>query len=167
MAATVLVIFSLAVVVFVFWALRGSSRQAADRSSLRLHAIDISAFRNLLSTDDDHFLQISLIPSAYRRARRARLRAVQEYLLQMAEDCAAIVEMLRIANTVPSPLAGTLVRRAIRIRLISLGFWFLLWVEWLFPGLELNPIRILRVYEEFRRRAEACVRQSSPERSLV
>jgi len=169
MAATVLVFFSLAIVLFVLWAVRGSfHRASAARGSRGFHAVDTSAFRNLLSNDDDHYLQSSLSPSAYRKARRARLRAVQEYLLRMAEDCAAILEMLRLANTdVPSPLAGILVRRAIRIRVISLGFWFLLWTEWLFPGLELNPIRILRVYEEFRRRAEASMRQSSQEGSLA
>jgi len=169
MLATFLALLALAVILFVLWALRGNFPTAsALKGSRRLHTIDTAAFRNLLSKEDDRWLRASLSSSDYRKTRRARLRATQEYLIRIAEDCAVIMAMVRLTNVNASlQLAQMVIQRAIRIRLICLGFWLLLWAEWLFPGLEISPVRILRTYEEFRRRAEASLRQSSQQESLA
>ena len=169
MPATFLALLALAVIYLVVWALRGNFPNASDlKGSRRLHTIDTTAFRNLLSKEDDRWLQASLSSSDYRKTRRARLRAIQEYLIRIAEDCAAIMAMVRLPNVnASSQLAQMVIQRAIRIRLICLGFWLLLWAEWLFPGLEISPVRILRTYEELRRRAEASLRQSSQHGALA
>jgi hypothetical protein len=169
MPATFLALSALAVIFFLLWALRGNfPNSSALKGSRRLHTIDTAAFRNLLSKEDDRWLQASLSSSDYRKTRRARLRAIQEYLIRIAEDCAAIMAMVRVPNVnASSQLAETVIQRAIRIRLICLGFWLLLWAEWLFPGLEISPVRILRTYEEFRSKAEASLSQSNQEGSLA
>jgi hypothetical protein len=151
-----------AVLLCLLWLLRGGSARSKDaRDTRRLHQIDLPAFRNLLSVGEDEFLRSSLTSAHYRRVRRARLRAVQEYLVWIAEDCVVLIPMLEYrAHTNPSSARETafLIRSAWQIRLISSILWALLWGEYFFVGLKIQPLRLLRRYEEFRSSAGACLR---------
>lgn len=150
---------AVAILVLSLWiATGGVPGSVKPRAGSKLHSIDIPALRNLLSGEDEKFLQASLSPAHYRRARRARVRALQEYLEWIAENCAILLISLRDSIAQPPPetdrQAEGLVSHAIELRLVSLCLWLLLWIEYALPTIEIRPHRTLRKYEEFWRIAE-------------
>jgi hypothetical protein len=84
---------------------------------------------------------------------------MQEYLLWIAANCATLLAVLRLTTANPeltsAPDTAVLVRNALKLRTISVGFWALLWVEFLVPGLRLLPATTVKRYEEVRRLAES------------
>jgi len=143
----------LAAVILVFcavWILIGRPGRSSDRSAPQLKKVDIIAFRNLASREEDVFLRTSLRPSDYRAVRRSRLRAMQEYLLWIAANCSAIIALLRGESAaresdVSVPQAA---RMAAKIRILCLGYWCLLWAEYLLPNLNVQPVQLVRKYED-------------------
>ncbi|HWY67566.1 MAG TPA: hypothetical protein VNX88_02815 [Terriglobales bacterium] len=155
---------ALAVMLLMLWIVRGGATRpsSGEQTSARFYPVDLVAFRNLLSQDEEDFLRSALTTSNYHRVRRARLRAVQEYLLWIAANCATLVALLRVRTT-DSELASTpdtegLVQNALKLRVISLGFWVLLWIEFLLPGIEVRPAAAIRRYEDVWRFAESYFR---------
>lgn len=133
-------------------------------SSARLSDIDVIAFRNVLSLHDNHVLRERLSEGAYRRVKRARVRAVQEYVKAIAGDCAITIAVLRAkapdsAQSVQCEVSS-LVREALAIRLLCLAFWIVLWAEFVFPNLEIRPMRIAGGYERLRSGADRCLRSA-------
>lgn len=154
----------LAVLVLILWTIRGGGQRALrEQTGPRFYSVDVVAFRNLLSQDEDEFLRNALTNSAYRKVRRARLRAVQEYLRWIASNCATLIAVLRLKTSEPEPdsLVDTeaLVHQALRLRLISLGFWILLWIEFLVPTVQIRPSAAVKRYEDVWRFAEGYVRK--------
>ena len=151
---TALAIFAVMFLLSVLWLVRGGvARTNEPGSPGRLHQIDLPAFRNLLSAGDDAFLRSLLSPVHYRQVRRARLRAVQEYLVWIAEDCFVLNHMLKSHAQIEQSITwdtASLIRSASKIRLISSVLWVLLWGEYFFAGLKIQPFRLLKQYEEFR-----------------
>ena len=153
----------LAVLLLTLWTIwGGAQRPLGEQRTPKFHAVDIAAFRNLLAQDEEDFLRSALTNVAYRKVRRARLRAVQEYLLWIAANCATLmaVSRLRVTQAELESTVNTeeLVRRALRLRLISLSFWALLWIEFVFPGLEIRPFAAVRRYEDVWRFAQGYFR---------
>jgi hypothetical protein len=124
--------------------------------------IDVIAFRNVLSLEDNEVLRQRLCQSEYRQIKRARVRAVQEYVKAIAGNCAVTVAVLRAEapekNESVQYAVSSVVNEALRIRLLCLGFWIALWAEFMFPNLEIRPTRIAGGYERLRSTAEACLR---------
>lgn len=152
-----------AVLFLVLWIVRGGSKRSfGDRMIPTFYTVDVVAFRNLLSAEEEDFLRNALTTSSYRRVRRARLRAVQEYLLWIAANCATLIAVLRLRISEPEPESTLdtekLVRQALRLRLISLGFWMLVWVELVLPGVQIRPSAAARRYEDVCRFAEGYFR---------
>jgi hypothetical protein len=137
----------------------------AVNKNTQLHRVDTLALRNLLSEEDEDYLRASLNSSEYRQLRRARLRAIQEYLVWIAQDCSNLLQMIQSSS---GELIGSasieqverLSKAAIRLRLFSSGFWLLCWLEYLIPQLSFRPMRMLRTYEEFWRSAELYARDT-------
>jgi len=148
------------------WAVRGGSKRSHDEHTLRFFAVDVAAFSNLLSPDEEEFLRNVLPRSSYHKVRRARLRAVQEYLLWIAANCATLIALLRLRISDPELESGPdtegLVRQALRLRLISLGFWVLLWVEFVLPSVQIRPSSAVKRYEDVWRFAEGYFRSLEP-----
>ena len=46
-----------------------------------------------------------------------------------------------------------LAQTALRLRLIAVGFWLLLWVEYVLPDLEIRPLHTIKKYEDLWRNA--------------
>ena len=128
----------------------------------RLTQIDVIASRNVLSLEDSHVIRKRLSNFSYRRLKRARVRAVQEYVKAIASNCAVTVGVLRAkapeTNESVQCELSSLVNEALRIRLLCLGFWIVLWAEFIFPNLEIRPMRIAGGYERLHSSAERCLR---------
>ena len=116
-----------------------------------LEMIDAAAFKNLICREDDAFLRKSLRPRHYRTAKRARTRAVQQYLMWIANGCAHVQLILRSQpkEFAEAPeRARSLSALAFRVRVASLGLWSGLWLERVFPQLDLMPTSLISVYED-------------------
>ena len=162
----------LAVLLLVLWAIRAwNQRVLGERTTPRFYAVDIAAFRNLLSPNEEEFLRSALTRGSYRKVRRARLRAIQEYLLWIAANCATLTAMLRLRISDPELASGLetepLVREAVRLRLISLTFWILLWIEFLLPSIRIRPSAALKQYEDVWRFAEGYFRNQMLEPAIT
>lgn len=142
-ASLTLVVF--AVLALLFWILRGTS---PAQELPPLHRVDTLAFRNLLSETDEQYLRISLSEANYRQVRRSRVRAVQQYLSWIAEDCVVLLAMMRAVPLSSSQASEGMALRAVQMRLTSLSLWAVLWIEYLIPGVEIRPQKALKKYEE-------------------
>ena len=125
--------------------------------SLKFRPIDLVAFQNLVSLEDDAFLKRALSADAYRTAKRLRTRAVQEYLLMIAQCCSA-VQIAVGASIKHADVAreARLVRKtAIRVRMLSLLLWSGLWLQRAFPNLDVQFQPILEKFKAFAAQAIA------------
>lgn len=160
MIFAVLVLAAVGLCVFADWILRGEVLGVSDETSWsNLREVDLDAVRNLLSKEDEEFLRSSLQSANYRQVRRARVKALQEYMTWIAGNCSVLFCLLRKGTAEVEAVAdaerlGPMVRTAARLRLFSLTIWLALWVEYALPRLQIRPYGILSKYEEFRLRAE-------------
>jgi len=116
-----------------------------------LHMVDASAFRNLLSKEDDAFLKSSLPGRYYWIAKRARTSAIQQYLLWIANGCASVQSLVRTdvkESSETHTRARALSTLALRLRLASLGLWSTLWLQRLFPEFDLMPNSLMAGYDK-------------------
>lgn len=103
--------------------------------------------KTLFSLGDDTYLRNSLPKRYYRIAKRARTRAIQQYLLWIASGCAAAQSLISAhAGDFHEPHALSAV--AFRLRAAALGFWCLLWLQRGFPQFELMPGALIDRYEQ-------------------
>ena len=148
-------LFGLAVVILLValaeWLVKGTRRNVGAAGDFSLRVVDAAAFRNLINQEDDLFLKNSLPRKYYWTARRARTRAIQQYLLWIANECASMQLVLRsLAGHSPEThvQARSLSATALRLRLASLGLWSSLWFQRIFPQLDLMPGSVINAYDK-------------------
>jgi len=150
MLVVIIAVFLVAVTAwFLRQALIGRGHAPDLHSALQM--IDILAFKNLLSTEDDAFLKKSFSARHYRIAKKARTRAIQQYLLWIANGCSSLQLLLRSRPEILAQAqsqAQLLSAVAFRLRLASLGFWIGLWLQRMFPQVDLMPGSLITAYEK-------------------
>jgi hypothetical protein len=161
MLLAIITLVALAILGLLLWVVR--SNVGKSRS---LHNVDTVALRNLLSERDEEYLRNSLTVTDYRRVRRARLRAVQEYLFWIAEDCAVLLATIRLHGLQSSRETESMATKAITLRLSSLSFWLLLWIEYLMPSIQIRPGRVFGRYDDFVHSAERYLTNSQPQPAM-
>jgi len=86
----------------------------------QIQPLDVAAFRNLASPDEDTFLRRRLPSAEFRRVRRERLRAMSAYVQVAGRNAAVLVRLgqtaLRSDNTITSEAAHQLVDQALLLR---------------------------------------------------
>jgi len=149
---TFVVIIVVLLFVLISWLLWQAlvSARLPKNAQVTVQVVDIVALNNLLRREDDIFLKRSLSSQHYRAAKRARTRALQQYLLWIAQGCAKVQFVLRSMPqefaTAPEQ-ARLLSVVAFRLRVASLGFWTSLWLQRVFPQLDLIPGTLISAYE--------------------
>jgi hypothetical protein len=141
----------LLLVILTVWLARYGRRTPKRWHKPSLQMIDGSAFRNLLSKEDDAFLKSSLPARYYWIAKRARTRAIQQYLLWIANGCASVQSLVRSdarESLETQARARSLSTLALRLRLASLGLWGTLWLQRLFPQFDLMPNSLIARYDK-------------------
>lgn len=96
----ILVLAALLVIVGLRQAVRGSAAEITGPEDLlqRTRPIDLIAFRNLLSQEDDAFLRAHLRGYALLRVRLARQRAAIEYVRILAYNAAILMRLGQTAK---------------------------------------------------------------------
>ena len=153
----ILLVYVLALVLLLLmaWSIPRLSLTGKRREELRstLTMIDLVAFQNLINRDDDAFIKASLPIREYRIAKRAKTRATQRYLQWIARDCLVLQLMLGAAMEANIGNGGgkteSMGRMCFRIRILSIMLWNALWLQWLFPELNLMPASLVDRYAEF------------------
>ena len=148
-------ILVLVLLLVMAWSVPRLSLNAKGGEELRstLTMIDLAAFQNLINSSDDAYLKAHLPNREYHAAKRARTRATQRYLRWIARDCLVLQLMLgpaigaNIGNS--GGKAQSLGKMCFRIRILSLALWNALWLQWLFPELNLMPHSLADRYAEF------------------
>jgi hypothetical protein len=121
------------------------------------HNVDVAAFRTLMRIEDDQYLRAHLEPAAFRRVRRARTLAVQQYLSWIAADCETLLQLIqrRAPNQGEHLESQVLMRQAIRLRFTALALRAFLWLQYGLPGLDAMPHAVARKYETLRERVDS------------
>jgi hypothetical protein len=117
----------------------------------RTTAIDIEAFRNLTSPQEEEYLRRQLPVNEFRNIQRQRMRAAIAYIQQALQNAAILLRLGEAAQRSADPdlaAAGRrLVDTAIRMRLYAFFALLKLYLNLAFPGLCLSPSAVADRYE--------------------
>lgn len=150
----ILVVLTAAALLLLVRAARGQG--AAGVVSLvdlqgRTTAIDIAAFRNLVSASEEDYLRRHLPPPEFRQIQRERLRAAVAYIQAALQNAAILLRLGEAARRSSDPqlaAAGAeLVETAIRLRLYAFFVLLKLYLNSAFPGLRISPAAVVDRYE--------------------
>jgi hypothetical protein len=154
MVTVILVVVVAGALLFLARAARG---QAAARITTltdlqgRTTAIDISAFRNLISPEEEDYLRRCLPASEFKRLRRERMLAAASYIQSALQNAAILLRLGEAAQRSADPrlaAAGRkLVDNAIRLRLYAFFALIKLYIGIVLPGLHLSPLAVADRYE--------------------
>jgi hypothetical protein len=120
--AVVLVIVAVLSLAVILRLAVGRSLQASAGTSLaeQIQPLDVEAFRNLTSPDEEEFLRRRLPAAEFRRVRRARLRAASAYVQAAGKNAAVLVRLgqtaLAVDDASTSRAAHQLVDQALLLR---------------------------------------------------
>ena len=149
----ILVAASLFSLAFLFLAAKGRLFPANDLSDIptQVKSVDLEAFRNLMSADDEEYLRASLPARQFRSVQRARFLAAAQYVNCVATNAAILLrlgEAARSSSDAAIAAAGQeLVDTALRLRLYSLMVVGKLYVGAVMPGVKLSPAAIADRYQ--------------------
>jgi hypothetical protein len=133
------------------------ARRQSDRSGgpPTFRNVDVAAFRTLINPNDDEYLRTHLAPAAFRRVRRARILAMQQYLSWMAHDCGVVLLLVHAqeSNREQDFELQSLVRQAVRLRFTAMALWSFLWLQYAVPEFEGMPRAVANKYEALRQQA--------------
>jgi hypothetical protein len=150
----VLVVLVAGALILLVLAARGQS--AAGVTSVvdlqgRTTAIDIAAFRNLISPEEEGYLRRNLAPAAFRRVHRERMWTAVAYIKTAQQNAALLLRVGEAAQDSTQPelaAAGRkLVDTAIRMRLYAFFALLKLYVNIVFPDLQFSSLAIADRYE--------------------
>jgi hypothetical protein len=117
----------------------------------RTTAIDIAAFRNLMSSQEEEYLRQQLPTSEFRSIQRASMRAAIAYIQGALQNAAILLRLGEAAQKSADPqlaAAGRkLVDTAIRMRLYAFFALVKLYLNLAFPDLRLSPSAVADRYE--------------------
>ena len=117
----------------------------------RTTAIDIAAFRNLISPQEEDYLRHNLPPPEFRRIQKERMRAAAAYIHQALQNAAVLLRLGEAAQRSADPqlasAGSTLVDTAIRLRLYAFFALLKLYLNIAFPGLQLSSLAVVDRYE--------------------
>jgi hypothetical protein len=117
----------------------------------RTTAIDIAAFRNLISPQEEEYLRRNLPPPEFRRIERERMRAAAAYIRDALQNAAVLLRLgeaaQHSANGQVAAAGRKLVDTAIHLRLYAFFALLKLYLNIAFPGLQLSPLAVADRYE--------------------
>lgn len=150
----VLVVLVVGAVLLLARAARGQSTAAiTSLVDLQGHttAIDVGAFRNLISPEEENYLRRNLPAGEFKRIQRERMRAAVAYIQCALQNAAILLRLGEAAQRSAQPnlaAAGRkLVDTAIRLRLYAFFALLKLYLNIAFPGLHLSPLAVADRYE--------------------
>jgi hypothetical protein len=134
---------------------RASSSEVLQNPAEHIRAVDVEAFRNLVDPEEEEFLRANLAPAEFRRIQRERLRAAVEYVSCAAQNAAILLRLAdagrRSSDPTTAEAAEKLVNNALRLRLYAMQAIPRLYLNMIFPGARISPVRVAESYEQMTR----------------
>src|SRR5437868_5832517 len=145
----------LAVLTLALFFLRGvGSGIALDEAQLseQIQPVDLDAFRNLISREEEDYLRSNLSHDEFRIIQRQRLRAAVDYLLSLSHNAALLLHLGQSAKRSPderiAQAGRDLVENALPLRLFCVLAICKLYVQIIFPTAVLQPSGIVESYRQ-------------------
>jgi len=157
MISVIFVLIAVFALLFFAWAAkwRASSSEVLENPAAHIRSVDIQAFQNLTSPEEEEFLRASLPPVEFHRIHRERQRAAIEYVSCAASNAAVLLRLAQAARQSGDPAAvqaaEKLIANAIRLRVYALQAVAQLYIGMFLPGTRISPMRIADRYEQMTR----------------
>jgi hypothetical protein len=137
-----------------------------DQLAKLARPVDLDAFRNLVSRDDEDFLRRTLPALQYWRVERARMRALFEYVSRIAHNSALLMRLGQAGQrSSASELVGAgeeLANIAFQMRVLCLVAMPVILLRIILPQLRISPATLGDTYERTRDRATSFGRLQHP-----
>jgi hypothetical protein len=150
--AIILVLAAVVMLAVIVRLAASRSLQAKKNLSPAILSIDVEAFRNLISPEEDQYLRRRLPPAQFRRVRRARLRAMSAYVQAAGNNAGVLVRMGEAALATGDPrvaeAAQQLVDHAIQLRRNSTLALGRIYVALALPSSTFAAVRVVERYEQ-------------------
>lgn len=161
-----LVGIAILIVLSVFLIARSHRVKAKDPNlTASIQPVDLEAFQNLMSPQQEQYLRDNLAPGIYRRIQRQRLLAAISYVSGVAGNAVILMRIGESAQDSADPgivNAGQELREAAsHLRLYAILVLAKLYVGVVFPGIQLSPAGITGQYQDL------CLRVSQLSRLRV
>jgi hypothetical protein len=147
--------------IFVTWRMaRGQRLKALQLAELtqQIRPVDLDAFHNLMSLEEEEFLRTHLAPRMFRKTQRRRIRAAMGYVSGVATNAVILLrvgELARGSSDPDIPAAGQeLVEAASRLRVYSILVLAKLSFAVVLPGVPLSAAGIADGYKDVSRRLD-------------
>lgn len=155
--SVIFVVIALLVVVSLWHIAHGQRKAPQNYAELtgRLRAVDLQAFQNLVSLEEEEFLRRNLPPRVFRKVQRLRLRAAIGYVEGVAANAVILLRLGEWAADSADPEVGTagheLAEAASRLRVYSLLALAKMYMGVLLPGVPLSSSGIAEQYGDLGR----------------
>jgi hypothetical protein len=139
--------------VFFLWvrSTHYSGRNEADINS-KINEVDLEAFQNLVSPQEELFLRENLAASDFRVVQRERLKAALDYVGALSENGALLLQLGQAAKASADPRVAEagqhVVDNAVRLRLYALRVRARLYLKIALPTAKLEPTGVVNEYQE-------------------
>lgn len=126
MITALLVIGGVLAVLLLLLAARGTSPEVRNPEELQtiMQSLDLEAFRNLVSPEQEEFLRVTLPAREFGRVRRARVAAAITYVKAAARNASALLRLAEAGKQSSDPQvaasAEELAQSAIQMRVYAL-----------------------------------------------
>jgi hypothetical protein len=156
-AWTLVAIAFLALGILAYVAVRNRKRRVnAEEAIQTFRSLDIEAFRNLVSADEEAFLRSNLPPRKFHEIKRQRAWAAFIYAWEAGKAATALAEVGHAAQRSPDPKVAAfgvqVAESAFRLRLQTIGACLRLLTEIAVPELQSRPAPPL--VDQYQRTAE-------------
>jgi signal transduction histidine kinase len=154
-----MIAFSFAALLLVYWALRGQSSALSAPTDLERYAqpVDLLAFQALLDPRNVDFLREHLAPAEVRAFERRQRRVAAGYVRRVAQNAALLTrlaELARASHETKTACAGVeLANAALQLRLLALLAYARLQLEMIHPAAPEHIRRVAGMYESLADRA--------------
>ncbi|HWR35672.1 MAG TPA: hypothetical protein VN622_07365 [Clostridia bacterium] len=171
MSTAIVLLVTAAALLFLIHAARGGGPRATTPEELRklTTAIDLAAFRNLISPQEDSYLKAQLPAVDFRRVHRARRQAALEYVKIVARNAGILLRMAESGRTSPDPVvaavAQELVNSALQLRMHALLGMTRLYIGIRFPQFDFHRAGIVDRYESLTERVVYFVSVNHPKQT--
>lgn len=153
---SILTLCAICAVVFFLYLVRGEQARVRNMGELiaKSRPVDLAAFRNLVSREEEDFLRSCLSPSEFKSVQRARMRAALDYVNRTSYNATLLLQIARMTRNAPLPetakAAQRLADNALKMRMFSMFAICLIYTRIVAPDLRLRPIAIVDRYEGLR-----------------
>ena len=150
---------------------RGQAAEIKQLSELisRGHPVDVIAFMNLVSRDEDDYLREQLPAREYRQIKRLRITAALEYMRSVRHNASLLIRLGESMRTSPDPelsqQAARVLMGALQMRVLALAVTAKLAVAYTFPALDISSGSMIHSYEELTGQLSSLCRLKQPQQA--